>query len=195
MKDNKRFNETIGQARPGDKVIHIKMRRPRRRLRIVPNIPGILRFLLDIVHETPLIPLLIILVVLWMGFSLGVYLVERLVNEQFHSYGYTLWWTFTAMQTQGDNRPGPITPLGMLIGGVWSIIGTVIFFGVIIATIYSYYMIPKRRHSKVIIDALQYNLNEIEYLSIDELVALRDTVTNIVNAQISHIEKSSQNQS
>ncbi|MFC1912222.1 ion transporter [Chloroflexota bacterium] len=195
MIDNEKYYETTGPTGPGDKVIHIKNRRHRRRLRIVPNIPGILRFLLDIVHETPLIPLLLILVALWLSFSLGVYLVERLVNEQFHSYGYTLWWTFTAMQTQGDNRPGPITPWGMLIGGIWSVIGTVIFFGVIIATIYSYYMIPKRRHSKVIVDALQYNLNEIEYLTTDELTALRDTVTNIVNAQISHIEKGSQNQS
>ncbi|MFC1981682.1 ion transporter [Chloroflexota bacterium] len=195
MTENENSYETVGRTRPGDRVIHVTQRRRRHRLRIVPSIPGILRFLVDIVRETPLVPLLIVLVVLWLGFSLGVYLVERLVNEQFHSYGYTLWWTFTAMQTQGDNRPGPITPLGMLIGGIWSVIGTVIFFGVIIATIYSYYMIPKRRRSKVIIDALQYNLNEIEYLSIDELTALRDTVTNIVNARISDIEKRIQNQS
>ncbi|MFC2067160.1 ion transporter [Chloroflexota bacterium] len=195
MQDNEKAYETAGRTRPGDRVIRVERRRHRRRLRIVPNIPGILRFLLEIVHETPLIPLLIVLVVLWLGFSMGVYLVERQVNEQFHSYGYTLWWTFTAMQTQGDNRPGPITPLGMVIGGIWSIIGTVIFFGVIIATIYSYYMIPKRRHSKAIVDALQYNLYELEYLSVDELTALRDTVTNIVNTRISNIEKDSQNQS
>ena len=195
MKDNEKAYETRGRTGPADRVIHLKTGRHRRRLRIVPNIPGILRFLLDIIHETPLIPLLIVLVVLWLGFSLGVYLVERLVNEQFHSYGYTLWWTFTAMQTQGDNRPGPITPLGMLIGGIWSIIGTVIFFGVIIATVYSYYMVPKRRHSKAIVDALQYNLDELEYLSVDELTALKDTVTNIVNSRISNIEKNSQNQS
>ncbi len=195
MQDNERSYETRGGTLPGDKVIHIKERRRRHRLRIVPNIPGILRFFWDIVRETPLIPLLLVLVVLWLSSSLGVYLAERLVNEQFHSYGYSLWWAFTAMQTQGDNRPGPITPLGMLIGGVWSIIGTVIFFGVIIATIYSYYMIPKRRHSKAIVDALQYNLNELEYLSVDELTALRDIVTNIVNTRISNIEKNSQNQS
>ena len=194
MNNNEKY-ENVGRNRPGDRVIHRKYRSSRRRLRILPSIPGILRFLLDIVRETPFVPLLLVLVFLWLFFSLLVYLVEGPVNEQFHSYWFTLWWTFTAMQTQGANSPGPVHPLGMIIGGIWSVIGTVIFFGVIIATIYSYYMIPKRRRSKVIVDALQYNLSEIEYLSIDELAALRDTVTNIVNARISDIEKSSQNQS
>ena len=194
MIDNEKSYEIKGQ-RPGDRVIHIQRRTLRRRLRIVPHIPGVLRFVRDITSETPLVPLLLALVVFWLCFSLGVYLVEGPGNEQFHSYWYTLWWTFTAMQTQGANSPGPITPLGMIIGGAWSIIGTAIFFGVIIGTIYAYYMVPRRRHSKVIIDALQYNLDEIEYLAVDELMALRDTVTNIVNARIAEIEKSSQNQS
>jgi len=99
------------------------------------------------------------------------------------------------MQTQGANSPGPITSLGMLIGAIWSIVGTVAFFGVIIATIYAYYMVPRRRPSRVIIGALQYNLDELENLTVDELAALRETVTNIVNARISDIEKNSQNQS
>ena len=195
MKDKEKSDETTDHTPPGDKVIHNKSRRRRPRLRIVPNIPGILRFLWDIVEETPFIPLLLVLVTLWLCFSGGVYLAERLVNEQFHSYWYTLWWTFTAMQTQGANSPGPITPLGILIGAIWSIIGTIVFFGVIIATIYSYYMLPRRRHTRAIVEALQYNLEELENLSVDELNALKDTVTNIVNARISNIEDNSENQS
>jgi len=150
---------------------------------------------MDIVRDTPLLPLLLLLAGFWLFFSFGVYLAERLVNEQFHSFGYTLWWTFTAMQTQGANSPGPITPLGMLLGGIWSVIGTVIFFGVIIATIYAYYMVPRnRRHSKLIVDAIEYNLSEIDHLSVDELIALRDAVTNLVNTRISKIEKTSEQQ-
>lgn len=194
MNDDKSPYERRKRTLPGDKVIHVRRRRPHRRLRIVPNIPGFLRFLWDNVHETPLIPLLIVLVFFWLTFSLGLYLAERGVNDQFHSYGYTLWWSFTAMQTQGDNRPGPMSPLGMIVGGAWSVIGTVIFFGVIIATIYSYYIIPKRRHSKAIIDALQYNLNELENLSVEELITLRDTVASIVNRQISTLEKNNKQQ-
>ena len=196
MKESEKTYATEGRTRPGDKVFQVKMGGHRRRLRIVPNIPGILRFFLDIVRDTPFLPLLLFLAVLWLVSSLGVYLAERLVNDQFHSYGYTLWWTFTAMQTQGANSPGPITPLGMLIGAIWSIIGTVIFFGVIIATIYAYYMVPRRRrHSQVIVDAIEYNLNEIDHLSVNELNALKDTVVSIVNTRITNIENSSQTQS
>ncbi len=195
MKESPRSYETRGHMRPGDKMVHVERHQRRRKLRIVPNIPGVLRFFWDIISETPFVPLLLVLTGLWLVSSLGVYLAERLVNEQFYSYGYTLWWAFTAMQTQGANSPGPITSLGMLIGAIWSIVGTVAFFGVIIATIYAYYMVPRRRPSRVIIDALQYNLYELEYLTVDELAALRDTVTNIVNARISDIEKNSQNQS
>lgn len=187
--------ETSGHMRPGDRVVHVQRHRHRRRLRIVPNIPGVLRFFWNIISETPFVPLLVVLTGLWLVSSLGVYLAERLVNEQFHSYGYALWWAFTAMQTQGANSPGPITSLGMIIGAIWSIVGTIAFFGVIIATIYAYYMVPRHRHSRVLIDALQYNLDELEHLTVDELTALRDTVTNIVNARISDIEKNSQNQS
>ncbi|MFC1872651.1 ion transporter [Chloroflexota bacterium] len=194
MKEDNRFSETKSGTYPGDRVIHVKRRVGRRKLRVVPHIPGIIRFLLDIIHDTPLLPMLFVLTGLWLIFSLAVYLVEGPVNEQFHSYWYTLWWTFTAMQTQGANSPGPVHPLGMIIGGIWSIIGTIIFFGVIVATVYSYYMIHRnRRHSQVIIDAIEYNLDEIDHLSIDELNALKDTVASIVNARILNIEKSSQN--
>ena len=195
MKEPPKSYETRGHIRPGDRVVHVERHRRRRRLRVVPNIPGVLRFFWDIISETPFVPLLLVLTGLWLVSSLGIYLAERMVNEQFHSYEYALWWAFTAMQTQGANSPGPITSLGMLIGAIWSIVGTVAFFGVIIATIYAYYMVPRRRPSRVIIDALQYNLDELEYLTVDELAALRDTVTNIVNARISDIEKNSQNQS
>ena len=196
MKDEERSYETKSSTRPGDRVIHIKRRTRRRKLRVVPNIPGIIRFLLDVMRDTPFLPLLFMLAILWLVSSLGVFLAERLVNEQFHSYGEALWWTFTAMQTQGANIPGPITTWGKLIGAIWSIIGTVIFFGVIIATVYAYYMTRRnRRHSQVIIDAIEHNLNEIDHLSVDELNALKDAVAHMVNTRISNIENNSQGKS
>jgi voltage-gated potassium channel len=130
------------------------------------------------------VPLTFALIALWLVSSWGVYLAERGANEQINSYGYALWWTFTAMQTQGANSPGPITAPGMIIGSVWSILSTIAFFGVVIATLYAYFMLPKRRPSREIIGALQYNLEELEHLSIDELEVLRDTIVRIVDAQI-----------
>jgi voltage-gated potassium channel len=194
MKDSQQFDRATGQRRPADKVVRITKRKHRRRLRTIPNIPGVIRFFGDIIHETPFVPLCFVIIVIFLISSLGIFLAEQPVNSQFDTFGHTLWWSFTAMQTQGANSPGPITPIGMIIGAIWSIIGTVAFFGVIIATFYAYYVDPKRRPSKAIIDALQYNLEELDNLSVDELGALKDTVANIVNAQIVKIEENSQNQ-
>ncbi len=179
--------ETLEELTPlqrGDKVLRIRKRRPRRRLRMAPDIPAVFRFLKQIVMETPLVPLMLALIGLWLLSSWGVYLAERGVNEQITSYGYALWWTFTAMQTQGANSPGPITALGMLIGSIWSIFSTVAFFGVIIGTLYAYFMLPRRRPSREIVGALQYNLEQLDNLSVDELEVLRETTVQIVNAQI-----------
>ncbi len=186
--------ETPEQLTPllrGDKVFRIRRRRPRRRLRITPDIPGVFRFLRQIATETPFIPLILALIGLWLLSAWGVYLAERGANEQINSYGYALWWTFTAMQTQGANSPGPITAPGIIIGSIWSILSTVAFFGVIIGTLYAYFMLPRRRPSREIVSALQYNLGELENLSVDELEVLRDTTVRIVNAQIRELKERS----
>ena len=193
MEDKERFEE-IKPLLPGDKVLRILRRRPRRRLRITPNIPAVFRFLRDIATKTPLIPLILTLVTLGLLFSWGIYLVERGVNEQITSYGYALWWCFTAMQTQGANSPGPITTPGIIIGSIWSIFSTVAFFGVIIGSFYAYFMLPRRRPSRELISAIQYNLEELENLSADELEALRDTIVRVVDAQISRLKEKSQGQ-
>jgi voltage-gated potassium channel len=193
VEDKERFEE-VTPLLPGDKVLRIHRRRPRRRLRITPNIPAVLRFLRDIVAKTPLIPLIITLTGLWLLASLGIYLAERGVSEQITSYGYALWWSFTAMQTQGANAPGPITTPGIIIGSIWSIFSTIAFFGVIIGTLYAYFMLPRRRPSHEIISAIQYNLEELENLSADELETLRDTTVRIVDAQISRLKEKSQGQ-
>jgi len=193
MKDEETLEELTPLQR-GDKVLRIRRRRPRRRLRLAPDIPGIFRFLRQIVTETPFIPLILALIGLWFLFSWGVYLAERGVNEQINSYGYALWWTFTAMQTQGANSPGPITAPGMLIGAIWSIFSTVALFGVIIGSLYAYFMLPRRRPSREIIGALQYNLEQLENLSVGELEVLRDTTVRIVNAQITELKQKSPGQ-
>ncbi|MCK4862777.1 MAG: hypothetical protein KAS25_00705 [Dehalococcoidales bacterium] len=187
--EDKETPEQLTQQQKGDKVLRIRRRRPRRRLRIAPDIPGVFRFIRRIATETPLIPMILALVGLWLLFSWGVYLAERGANAQINSYGYALWWTFTAMQTQGANSPGPITATGILIGSIWSILSTVAFFGAIIGTVYAYFMLPRRRPSREIVGVLQYNLEQLESLSVDELELLRDTTVRIVNTQIGELKQ------
>ena len=93
------------------------------------------------------------------------------------------------MQTQGWNAPGPITTPGIVIAIIWSIFSTVAFFGVIIGSFYAYYMLPRRRPSRELISAIQYNLEELENLSIDELEALRITTLRIIDAQINRVRQ------
>ena len=186
MEEKERFEE-VRPLLPGDKVLRILRRRPRRRLRITPNIPAVFRFLRDMATKTPLIPLIVALVGFWLLFSWGIYLAERGVNEQITSYGYALWWCFTAMQTQGANAPGPVTTPGIVIGLIWSIFSTIAFFGVIIGSLYAYFMLPRRHPSREFINAIQYNLEELENLSTDELEALRDTTVRIIDAQINRV--------
>ncbi len=186
MEEKERFDEIESRVL-GNRTIRIRRPSPRRRLRITPNIPAVLRFVGDVATKTPLIPLLLTLIVLWLLSSWGIYLAEHNSNEQISSYPYALWWSFTAMQTQGANAPGPITNAGMIIGAFWSIFSTIAFFGVIIGTLYSYFMLPRRRPSQELISALQYNLEEIDKLSLDELEALKETITRLVDAQISRL--------
>lgn len=188
MEEKEKFEE-IEPRLLGDKVLRFRRRRYRSRLRITPNIPGVLRFLRDVFIHTPLIPLLTALILLWLISSWGIYLAEHNVNEQISSYTYALWWSFTAMQTQGANAPGPITTIGMIIGAFWSIFSTIAFFGVIIGTLYSYFMLPRRRPSRELIGAIQYNLEEFEKLSVDELGALKEAVTRLIEAQISRLKE------
>jgi voltage-gated potassium channel len=82
----------------------------------------------------------------------------------------------------------------MIIGSIWSIFSTVAFFGVIIASLYAYFMLPRRRPSREIVGALQYNLEQLENLSIDELEVLRDTTVRIVDAQIRDLKQRSSGQ-
>ena len=192
--EDKETPEQLTPLQQGDKVLRIRRRRPRRRLRITPDIPGVFRFLRRIATETPLIPLILALIGLWLLFSLGVYLAERGANDQINSYGYALWWTFTAMQTQGANSPGLITATGILLGLIWSILSTVAFFGAIIGTLYAYFMLPRRRPSREIVGALQYNLEQLENLSVVELELLRDTTVRIVNTQIGELKQKSSGQ-
>ena len=189
--------ETLEQLTPllrGDKVLRIRRRRPRRRLRITPDIPAVFKFFRQIVTETPFVPLILALIGLWLLSSWGIYLAERGASEQINSYGYALWWTFTAMQTQGANSPGPITTPGIIIGLIWSIFSTVAFFGVIIASIYAYFMLPKRRPFREMISAIQSNLGELENLSVDELEVLRDTTARVVDARINELKQKSSGQ-
>lgn len=178
--------ERITGRRPGDVMLR-RRRKPRTRLRAVPNIPAFFRFISDLATQTPLIPILLVLVVLLLVFSAAIYAVERGENPSLASLGAALWWGISAMQTMGAE--GPITSAGRVLGGIWAVLGTIMFFGAIIAGMTAYFILPRRRPSRQIVATIQYNLERLEELSASELEILREAADTVIRAQLERLKE------
>ena len=142
------------------------------------------RFISDIADYTPLTKMVALLVLLWLMFSSGIYLAEHGVTDSpIASFGEALYWGVAAFSTAGI-ADTPVSGTAQLIGGLWIVIGSVVFFGAIVATITSYFMRPMQRPHKKIIETIEYNLEQLEDLTVEELDLLKGTVdTLIVNVE------------
>lgn len=142
------------------------------------------RFIKDVSIHTPFIKMVLLLIVLWLFFSAGLFLTERgLDHTSIHSYGQALYWGVAAFSTAGI-ADTPVSNLGLFIGGLWIVIGSVLFFGTIVATITTYFMRPMQRPHKKIIDTIEYNLEQLDDLTVDELDLLKKTVDTLIE----HVE-------
>lgn len=143
------------------------------------------RFIKDVLAHTPVLKMAFLLVALWMLFSAGLYFAERgAEGSTITSYGRALYWGIAAFSTAGI-ADMPVNGASEVIGGIWIIVGSMLFFGAIVATITAYFMRPLQRPSKQIIDTIEYNLEQLDNLSIEELEMLKDTT----DALIEHVER------
>ena len=67
-----------------------------------------------------------------------------------------------------------------MIGGIWIGVGSAIFFGTIIATVTSYFMRPLQCPARQIVDTIEYNLEHLEDLSVEELALLEETPDSLI---------------
>ena len=142
------------------------------------------RFVLDIYVHTPFLKMVLLLAGLWLIFSAGIYLAEqRIENPSINSFGEALYWGIAAFSTAGI-ADTPSTGLAQLIGGTWIVVGSVLFFGAIVATITGYFMRPMQKPHKRIIETIEYNLEQLDDLTLDELDLLRQTVDSLIE----HVE-------
>lgn len=149
------------------------------------------RFIRDVSSHTPFIKLVILLITLWIGFSLALYLAERSFGASpIDSIGVALYWGIAAFSTAGI-ADSPVSGIGRLVGGLWIVIGSILFFGAIVATITAYFSRPMLRPHKRIIDTIEYNLEQLNDLSIDELDLLKETVDTLIE----HVERLKEKQS
>lgn len=146
------------------------------------------RFIKDIAVHTPFTKMVLLLFILWLVFSTGVYLAERSVDgASVSSYGEALYWGVAAFSTAGI-ADTPVSSTAQFIGGLWIIIGSVLFFGTIVATVTTYFMRPMQRPHKKIIDTIEYNLEQLNDLSLDELDLLKDTVDTLI-VHVEHLKE------
>jgi len=149
------------------------------------------RFIKDISIYTPFTKMALLLIVLWLLFSAGMLLAERgMEGTSINSYGEALYWGVAAFSTAGI-AVKPVTGLAELIGGLWIVVGSVLFFGTIVATVTTYFMRPMQRPHKKIIDTIEYNLEQLNDLNPDELDLLKETVDTL----IVHVERLKKKQS
>ncbi|MDH3218914.1 MAG: two pore domain potassium channel family protein [Gammaproteobacteria bacterium] len=154
------------------------MKRPSRHARLK-------RFAVDIYTHTPFIGMVLLLVVGWLVFSGGLYLAERgSAGTPIDSYGKALYWGIAAFSTAGI-ADTPVSGGARFIGGIWIVLGSVLFFGAIVATVTSYFMRPMQRPHRKIIETVEYNLEQLDDLTIEELDLLRETIDTL----IVHVEK------
>lgn len=143
------------------------------------------RFIKQIFMYTPFTKLVLLLIVLWLIFSAGMYMAERGTDgASITSYGDALYWGVAAFSTAGI-ADTPTSGTAQLIGGLWIVIGSVLFFGAIVATVTSYFMRPFQRPHKKIIDTIEYNLEQLNDLTVEELDLLKDTIDTLIG----HVER------
>ena len=146
------------------------------------------RFINDVITHTPFIQMILLLIILWLVFSLGLYLAESKTDgPSIQSYGDALYWGVAAFSTAGI-ADAPKSGVAQLLGGIWIVLGSMLFFGAIVATITTYFMRPMQRPHKKIIDTIEYNLEQVNDLTVEELDLLKETVDTLI-AHVEHLKE------
>jgi voltage-gated potassium channel len=149
----------------------------------VPTAPEIITVIRDIITTTPFLPMFFTLVALWLVFSAGMYALEHGADGAvMKSYGEALWWGLASVETMGTPYE-PVTVGGRVLGGIWAILGVMVFWGTIIASV-SILLASRRKRSKErAIETIQYNFGELSDLSPEELEGLRYMANRVIDDQ------------
>jgi voltage-gated potassium channel len=139
----------------------------------------------DVLKHTPIIKASTILVFFWLLFSAGIYFCEiGAEGTTITSYGKALYWGVAAFSTAGIAER-PVNGASEFIGAVWIVLGSMLFFGAIVATITAYFMRHFQHPSKQIIETIEYNLEQLDDLTMDELELLKETTDMLIE----HVER------
>jgi voltage-gated potassium channel len=150
-----------------------------------PSDSALARYVRSTFRETYLPHFSLALVLSWLAFATALYFAEQSADQPvISSYGEALYWGVAAFSTAGI-ADTPAAPLSQLIGGLWIVVGSVIFFGIIVASVTGYFMRPVQHPLRRLINLIEYNLEHIQDLTVEELDLLKETT----DALIEHAEK------
>ena len=145
------------------------------------------KFVEEIVNRTLFLQMVALLAFLWLLFAAAIFMAERGVEgSAIRSFGDAMYWGVAALSTAGI-ADSPVTGASKLIGGAWIIIGSVLFFGIIVSTVTAYFMRPVQRPPDQIVESIEYSLEELDQLSLEELDLLKETVDTLIE-HVEHIK-------
>jgi voltage-gated potassium channel len=150
-----------------------------------PRDSTLIRYVKLTLQQTYLPYFMLALVVSWLAFAAALFFAEQGADQPtIETFGEALYWGVAAFSTAGI-ADTPSSPLSQLIGGLWIVIGSVIFFGIIVASVTGYFMRPVKHPLRRLINLIEYNLEHIQDLTVEELDLLKETT----DALIQHVEK------
>lgn len=181
----------IHTVKPGDRVLRIRARRrrlPMIQRRVGPLASGIELFA-DIFTQTPILPIISLLAVLVFLAPIPVWLVERTAaDSEVTSYWVALWWAVSAMSTAGHSNVDLVTAAGRVIGSIYTVMSVGLFFGSVLAAFSSYFLLTWRRPKRMMVDTVNYYLQRIDQLTVEELEDLQDITEGLLRSAKEHAE-------
>ena len=143
------------------------------------------KFIEEIVTRTLFLQMTALLACLWLVVAVAMFMAERgAEGTPIRSLGDAMYWGIAALSTAGI-ADAPVTGASKLIGGAWIVIGSVLFFGIIVSTVTAYFMRPVKRPPDQLIESIEYSLEELDQLSVEDLDLLKETVDTLIE----HVER------
>ena len=141
---------------------------------------AIVRYAESVVRGTYILRFVFLLFSLWILFAAAFFFAEQRATEPIIStFAEALYWCVAAFSTAGIANT-PSAGLSQFVGGLWIVVGSAIFFGIIVATITGFFMRPLQRPAHKIIETIEYNLEHMHELSVEELDLLRATTDSLI---------------
>ena len=177
-------SRAVRTVKPGDRVLRVRTRRRRLPLierRLGGPLAAAIEFFADLGTQTPIVGMIVALVILVVLAPIPMFLFERgAEGAQMTSYWVGLWWAVSAFSTVGHSSVEVGTVGGRIVGSIYTVISVGLFFGSVIAAFSSYFLLTWRRPKRQLVDTINYYLQRIDELTVEELEDLDDMTRGLL---------------